>query len=85
MLRIEKLLAPIIKYAALFIGMLSILKIWTRKSENLAVAKDDLKEANQGVDDAIKTNEIGNIRWIARNIDLGLKPARIREGLETLL
>lgn len=58
MLRIEKLLAPIIKYAALFIGMLSILKIWTRKSENLAVAKDDLKEANQGVDDAIKTNEI---------------------------
>lgn len=31
---------------------------------------------------ALKTNEVGNIRWIARGIDLGLKAEVIREELE---
>jgi V/A-type H+-transporting ATPase subunit C len=31
---------------------------------------------------ALKTNEIGNIRWIAQGINLGLKPEAIRAGLE---
>jgi V/A-type H+-transporting ATPase subunit C len=31
---------------------------------------------------SLKTNEVGNIRWIARGIDLGLKVEAIREELE---
>jgi len=31
---------------------------------------------------AIKTNEVGNIRWITRGIDLGLKAETIRDELE---
>ena len=31
---------------------------------------------------AIKTNEVGNIRWIAHGIDLGLKAETIRDELE---
>ena len=31
---------------------------------------------------ALKTNEIGNIRWVAQGISLGLKPEAIRAGLE---
>lgn len=31
---------------------------------------------------AVKTNEVGNLRWIAHGIDLGLKAETIREGLE---
>jgi V/A-type H+-transporting ATPase subunit C len=31
---------------------------------------------------AVKTNEVGNIRWIAHGIDLGLKAEMIREELE---
>jgi len=33
---------------------------------------------------ALKTNEIGNIRWIARSVDLGLKAEAIREEMETI-
>ena len=31
---------------------------------------------------ALKTNEVGNVRWIARGIDLGLKAEAIRDELE---
>ena len=31
---------------------------------------------------AVKTNEVGNIRWIAHGIDLGLKTETIRDELE---
>jgi len=31
---------------------------------------------------AVKTNEVGNIRWIAHGIDLGLKAGMIRDELE---
>jgi vacuolar-type H+-ATPase subunit C/Vma6 len=33
---------------------------------------------------AVKTNEVGNIRWIAHGIDLGLKVEAIRDELEII-
>jgi len=33
---------------------------------------------------ALKTNEVSNIRWIARGIDLGLKAKVIRDELEMI-
>jgi len=34
---------------------------------------------------AVKTNEVGNIRWIAHGIDLGLKAEMIRDELEMMV
>ena len=33
---------------------------------------------------AVKTNEVGNIRWIAHGIDIGLKVEAIRDELEMM-
>jgi len=50
-----------------------MMNLWTKEPLGIGVVLGYI---------ALKTNEVGNIRWIAHGIDLGLKAEVIREELE---